>query len=200
VGLASDNIFPKVKYAEGAAPATPASGQVVSYAKADGLLYSKDDAGVETVMSGGASAGFMGCFAYHSTTQAFNDATLTTISLDSELYDTSAFHDPATNSGARIVAPVTGYYRIFGGIWYATLTGTNYLLLEKNSSGVYIRGGAKNENGGTSGVSHSTTALLTAGDYITMVGYHTEAGSLATGDVGTTISQQNYLGMELIGV
>lgn len=50
----SDNVFPKVILAEGAAPATPASGQVKAYAKADGLLYSKDDAGVETLMSGGA--------------------------------------------------------------------------------------------------------------------------------------------------
>lgn len=39
---------------EGAAPATPASGKVAVYAKADGLLYSKDDAGVETAC-GGAS-------------------------------------------------------------------------------------------------------------------------------------------------
>ena len=38
---------------EGAAPATPGAGNVTIYAKADGLVYSKDDAGTETVMSGG---------------------------------------------------------------------------------------------------------------------------------------------------
>lgn len=37
---------------EVAAPATPASGTVAVYAKTDGLLYSKDDAGVETLVSG----------------------------------------------------------------------------------------------------------------------------------------------------
>ncbi|KAA3645344.1 MAG: hypothetical protein DWQ07_12820 [Chloroflexi bacterium] len=42
---------------EGAAPATPATGHVVIYAKADGLIYSKDDAGLETLMSGGAGGG-----------------------------------------------------------------------------------------------------------------------------------------------
>lgn len=38
---------------EGAAPSTPASGSTTIYVKADGLAYSKDDAGVETLLSGG---------------------------------------------------------------------------------------------------------------------------------------------------
>lgn len=50
---ASDNVFPKLILAEGAAPSTPPANQVKLYAKADGLLYSKDDAGVETLMSSG---------------------------------------------------------------------------------------------------------------------------------------------------
>ena len=54
---ASDNVFPKVILSEGAAPATPSTNQVKIYAKADGLMYSKDDAGVETLMSSGASGG-----------------------------------------------------------------------------------------------------------------------------------------------
>lgn len=55
---ASENVFPKVQFAEGTAPATPDAGQVVMYAKADGKLYSKDDAGTETGLggSGGATA------------------------------------------------------------------------------------------------------------------------------------------------
>lgn len=46
--------IPYLEFAEGAAPGTPAAGIVREYAKADGLLYSKDDAGVETLVSGGA--------------------------------------------------------------------------------------------------------------------------------------------------
>lgn len=42
-------------FTEQAAPATPAAAKVVIYPKADGLMYSKDDAGVETLMSSGAS-------------------------------------------------------------------------------------------------------------------------------------------------
>lgn len=37
---------------EGAAPSTPATGKVAIYAKTDGLLYSKNDAGTETSLSG----------------------------------------------------------------------------------------------------------------------------------------------------
>lgn len=47
---ASENEFPSLLFAEGAAPATPAAGLVICYAKADGLIYCKDDAGTETAM------------------------------------------------------------------------------------------------------------------------------------------------------
>lgn len=50
---ASDNIFPRFLVSEGGSTATPAAAQVTVYAKADGLLYSKDDAGVETLLSSG---------------------------------------------------------------------------------------------------------------------------------------------------
>jgi hypothetical protein len=44
-------------FAEVAAPAAPASGYVRLYAKSDGLLYSKDDAGTETAVTGGGGGG-----------------------------------------------------------------------------------------------------------------------------------------------
>lgn len=49
---ASDNAFPKVILVEGGAPTTPASGLVKLYAKGDGRIYSKDDTGAETPLSG----------------------------------------------------------------------------------------------------------------------------------------------------
>lgn len=45
--------IPSLTFTEGAAPSTPASGKGVIYQKADGLFYSKDDAGTETLMSSG---------------------------------------------------------------------------------------------------------------------------------------------------
>lgn len=41
------------RFKEVSAPGTPASGTVAVYAKSDGLMYSKDDAGLEKLMSGG---------------------------------------------------------------------------------------------------------------------------------------------------
>jgi hypothetical protein len=43
-----------VRVPEISAPGTPAAGYVAIYAKSNGLLYSKDDTGAETLMSGGA--------------------------------------------------------------------------------------------------------------------------------------------------
>jgi hypothetical protein len=48
--------IPHLEFAEAAAPSTPASGIVRIYAKSDGLLYSKDDAGSESPVSGAGSA------------------------------------------------------------------------------------------------------------------------------------------------
>ena len=47
----------KLTFAEGDAAATPASGLVHLYAKTDGLLYSKDDAGDESAVSGTGGGG-----------------------------------------------------------------------------------------------------------------------------------------------
>ena len=52
---ASDNVFPRFLISEGGSTSTPAAGRVTVYAKADGLLYQKDDAGVETLLASGAS-------------------------------------------------------------------------------------------------------------------------------------------------
>jgi hypothetical protein len=45
----------KIPFVEAAAPSTPAASRVVVYAKSDGLMYSKDDAGAETLMSSGGA-------------------------------------------------------------------------------------------------------------------------------------------------
>jgi len=47
-----------LKFTEGLSADTPDTNQVSLYAKADGLLYSKDDAGTETGLSGGSVLSF----------------------------------------------------------------------------------------------------------------------------------------------
>jgi len=53
---ASDNVFPRFLISEGGSTATPAANRVTVYAKANGLLYSKDDAGAETALGGGSGS------------------------------------------------------------------------------------------------------------------------------------------------
>ena len=47
-GAGDGGLVTYIRFVEGAAPATPPSGHVHLYAKTDGRLYSKDDAGVES--------------------------------------------------------------------------------------------------------------------------------------------------------
>lgn len=55
-----DIVTPQLQFTEGvAAPDTPDSGVVRIYAKDDGLLYSKDDAGTEKLLSSGATTGLL---------------------------------------------------------------------------------------------------------------------------------------------
>jgi hypothetical protein len=49
---ASDNVYPRLLISEGGSTATPSANRVTVYAKSDGLLYSKDDAGAETALGG----------------------------------------------------------------------------------------------------------------------------------------------------
>lgn len=80
----------KFTYDEGSAASTPASAKVVTYAKADGLMYSKDDAGVETLMSSGP-AGSGGAVVWLQRQTASASATLDFTSFISSTYDVYRF-------------------------------------------------------------------------------------------------------------
>lgn len=67
---ASDNVFPRFLISEGGSTTTPAAGRVTMYAKADGLLYSKDDAGAETLVSGGTGGTYTAQLSYVEFTAA----------------------------------------------------------------------------------------------------------------------------------
>lgn len=71
-------------FPEMAAPGTPASGNAVIYAKSDGLFYGKDDAGLETILSGGAGGGISGL-----TTSTIPKAASSTTIDDSQISQTA---------------------------------------------------------------------------------------------------------------
>ena len=84
----------QIVLAEGSAPATPASGKSTLYVKADGLYYSKDDAGMETLVSSAAGVA--------------DGATLVvglTFPADGlHILDTNATHDLIITPGSNLTA------------------------------------------------------------------------------------------------
>lgn len=94
-----------LNFAEVAAPATPSAASVVVYAKSDGLLYSKDDAGTETLVSGGGST-FRKAVVYRTSTQAIATATWTSVGFDNEEVDADGVHDNVTNN-SRLTIPAS---------------------------------------------------------------------------------------------
>jgi hypothetical protein len=86
-----DNQSPYLTFAESAAPGTPASGLGVLYVKADGKVYFKNDAGVESVLTGGLLA-----YKEHRAddTKSTNSATF----VDAD----------ATNLAVTFIAPASG--------------------------------------------------------------------------------------------
>ena len=81
-GLADTGAFTYLDATEGAAPGTPASGKARIYAKTDGRIYSKDDAGVEygpfdEAGAGGGAALYIDQTALHADGDDFDDTGLT---------------------------------------------------------------------------------------------------------------------------
>lgn len=123
---------------EGTAPATPAAGIVVLYAKADGFLYSKDDAGTETLVAALAGTALTsdGLDQFAATTSAelrgvlsdetggglavFND-TPTISALVLAAGDSTPNDAPVKmTSGALLAAVEAGTLEYLSGIFYAT--------------------------------------------------------------------------------
>ena len=82
---------------ETAAPGTPAGGRATFYAKADGLFYSKDDAGVETLMSGGAGGGTPTLSAV--LTEGADAGAITTTGWGHQTFDVDGTYDIGTADG-----------------------------------------------------------------------------------------------------
>lgn len=174
----------EVKLAEGAAAATPSASQVTLYAKTDGLLYSKDDLGTETLVSGTA-------------THALLSATHT---------DTAA---SAVTRGSLVVANATPAWaelnigvanRVLGSdgtdaAWVqadhgAALTGlgdddhTQYTLLAGRSGGQIVTGGT----GAGDDITLRSTSNATKGD----VFLADQGGNIVVGG-GTSASEVRLL-------
>lgn len=195
--MATDAI--KIPFTEAAAPSTPSAGKVVIYAKTNGLMYSKDDAGTETLMSaGGSSPTFHGCLLYATTGQTIN-TTNADLTFDGEEYDTDGLH---AGSAAAITIPsgLDGYWRFTGRTQFSA-GGGDWISFYKN--GAALRGaytGVSVFTGGTSGTGY--TAVLTR--VVAMVATNTltlRAATTANVSVGNSGADgQSILMGEFLGV
>lgn len=107
----------KIPFQEAAAPSTPAATKVVIYAKSDGLMYSKDDAGTETLMSSGGS----GSVATDAIWDAAGDLAVGT----------------GANTAARLAIGATNgmaLQRISGAVAWALPPGYEFDYVEKTSN------------------------------------------------------------------
>ncbi len=113
--------------------------------------------------------------AIRTTDQIVYDSTFTLVTQpDTELVDTDAIHDTATNPG-RLTAPLTGKYAIFGSIaWDSNGSGDRHVSIQKNSGGTY-RNTAGSQLGGVSigaasalltQMNVAAIASLSSGDYV----------------------------------
>lgn len=177
VAAATSLTFP-----EASAPATPASATVILYAKADGLLYSKDDAGTETVVTGGSGGGggsgdVVGPSSstdeaiarFDSTTGKLLQGSVATLS------DTGAFTVPEISAPST---PASGKV-----VFYAKSDGLLYSKDDAGTETVVTGGGGG--GGGLGGSTGSTDNLILRADGTG--GSTVQASTVAIDDVGAFI-------------
>jgi hypothetical protein len=120
------------------------------------------------------------CRAYSSGSQNISTGGgATTITFDSEDYDTADMHSLVTNTG-RITVPVTGYYLCVGQITYAAIaTGQRQARLHKN--GTLFAQTTQGDLGGVPNVAMQVSEVvkLTAGDYVELTAFQTSGSTNA---------------------
>lgn len=229
--ISSEGNIASVMLAESAAPASPASGFFQVYAKTDGKLYCKNDAGTEVCLSdtvatdpiwdakgdlsvgtgantaqkltaganstllmaeSGETTGLKWlltqfCKATKSGDTSANDATWTTVPLDTETYDTDTMHDLITNN-SRITCKTAGTYLMIGLVSFAVnATGDRYSCFRFNDTTDFSK------SGGIPGDAIVITRsicidirTLAVNDWIELRGYQTSGGAL-------NINNESYL-------
>lgn len=115
-----------------------------------------------------AAPTFVGCAAFASANQVISNSTVTTLTFNSEKFDTNAFHDNVTNTGRfTIPANYGGYYECSLLLAFeANATGFRRVEIWKNGSKLYQTDGNGMNNGSTDTKPISAIVNLVATDYI----------------------------------
>ena len=146
---------------------------------------------------GGGTPTFVGAKAYHSTTQSLSASTLTALLMNSEEYDTDAFHSTSSNT-PRMTVPAgkDGYYLIVGSMMCAASPSVVIVQIRKNGTTALRSDTIARPSAGTSSLQVSVMAALSAGDYIELMGY--TGNAISVGDASVA-EQQNSLALTLLG-
>jgi hypothetical protein len=128
----------------------------------------------------------LGVAAYHNAAQSINNATDTSIALNSERRDDSGFHDTSTNN-SRLTVPtgMAGWYSISGNLAYASnATGLRQSAILLNGATYIVVNLQPAINGAQTIVSLTTEYYLNAGDYVELRAYQTSGGALNVDTAG----------------
>ena len=150
------------------------NGQVLTAdsTAATGLAWSTPSSG----------ATFIGCRAYATTAQSLANGAGVAILFNQESYDTTAFHSTSSNT-SRMTIPTgkTGYYFINCVLTYdGNSSGQRDVYVYKNGTSILVNTTFSGQGSTVWGITATTTAYLTAGDYLELYGYQDSGVSLNT--------------------
>ena len=129
-----------------------------------------------------AAGGFVGCLAtVTASTQSISNSSATAVAFaGTDVYDTDAFHNPASNN-SRITIPsgLGGYYQVYGQVgWDGNATGRRILYLRKNGSTIYYSEGFASGSTLNSTLPVMVVVDLAANDYLELFVFQNSGTSL----------------------
>jgi hypothetical protein len=143
---------------------------------------------------------FAGTRVVNSTDQSISNATQTTLTWNTETFDTDAFHSTSSNTG-RITIPAgkAGYYRLSANLTFAkNATGERFLILMKNGTKVNQQSYGNFGSGAYISMSFTDVIYLAVADYVELQTYQDSGGALSiimnNGGVYESQFAANYLG------
>lgn len=126
-------------------------------------------------------AAFSGVKLRKSTATAISGSSSTTLTWDTEIYDTDGFHEGVTNP-SRITIPADGYYRITLIVeWAASVAGGRYCWISRNGTSIIEANDGRmpvTDGSSTTPQSVSVTVQAVATDYFVANVFQASGGSL----------------------
>ena len=139
---------------------------------------------------------FVGARVFKSSSQSISNSTVTDLTFDSETFDTDAFHSTSSNTD-RLTVPAgkAGKYLVIAKMSYAGgVNGIRQVFIYKNTTEIEALTW-QNTSNSNADMCLSSIVDLTVGDYVKMVTWQNNGGSLnANSGSAYTVFSMEYLG------